>query len=187
MLRLKKSACQFPAEYQFRMILVLTFLLVLLCSCQASLAKQQGPQEQVSCCNGELHEPAYSSHTSLFFSQCSQVRIFWQCCDLHAVLMPHRGETWKLNLPNEEEKTFHIDTQPSKCTGICHFFVQHHMQLAIFFGCTVSIFCSTSAVRKPIMLSKLICFSRVCIFYSVPNTSWLPIRTLDSIYPDIFK
>lgn len=122
MLRLKKSACQFPAEYQFRMILVLTFLLVLLCSCQASLAKQQGPQEQVSCCNGELHEPAYSSHTSLFFSQCSQVRIFWQCCDLHAVLMPHRGETWKLNLPNEEEKTFHIDTQPSKCTGICHFF-----------------------------------------------------------------
>jgi len=47
---------------------------------------------------------------------------FWQCCDLHAVLMPHRGETWKLNLPNEEEKTFHIDTQPSKCTGICHFF-----------------------------------------------------------------
>ena len=123
MLRLKKSACQFPAEYQFRMILVLTFLLVLLCSCQASLAKQQGPQEQVSCCNGELHEPAYSSHTSLFFSQCSQVRIFWQCCDLHAVLMPHRGETWKLNLPNEEEKTFHIDTQPSKCTGIYHFFL----------------------------------------------------------------
>ena len=106
MLRLKKSACQFPAKYQFRMILVLTFLLVLLCSCWASLAKQQGPQEQVSCCNGELHEPAYSSHTSLFslfthhfsFHSVRKLGFFWQCCDLHAVVMPHRGETWKLNL-----------------------------------------------------------------------------------------
>jgi len=34
----KKSACLFPAKYQIRMILILTFLLVLFCSCRVSLA-----------------------------------------------------------------------------------------------------------------------------------------------------